>query len=51
MDLFSKNEIFSFQSCTHVDMEKKEISVLSPSPGKLPSKYLILGTLKWVDQS
>eukprot|EP01080_Neovahlkampfia_damariscottae_P007734 gene7734-12204_t len=43
--------VYGYIYCTNVDMEKKTISVLSPSPGKLPSKILILGTLKWVDQS
>jgi polyribonucleotide 5'-hydroxyl-kinase len=31
-----------------VDVNKKELTVLSPSPGKLPKKFLIAGTLKWL---
>ena len=43
--------VYGYVYCTNVNMEKNTISVLSPSPGKLPSKFLILGSLKWVDQS
>jgi hypothetical protein len=34
---------------TNIDMEKKELTVLSPSPGKLPGKYLIVGSLVWLE--
>ncbi len=32
-----------------VDEERRKLTVLSPSPGKLPFIYLIMGNLKWID--
>lgn len=34
---------------TEVNMERHKITVLAPCPGPLPSKYLIFGSLKWLE--
>jgi hypothetical protein len=34
---------------TDVSVDKRIMTVLAPCPGQLPSKYLILGTLKWLE--
>ena len=33
---------------SNIDVEKNQITLLAPSP-KLPGRYLILGSLKWLD--
>src|SRR5690606_4813581 len=38
--------VCGFIYVSSVDKEKKELTVLTPSPGKLPGKFLILGSLK-----
>jgi polyribonucleotide 5'-hydroxyl-kinase len=34
---------------TEVSFERRKITVLTPSAGPLPSKYLIIGGLKWLE--
>lgn len=36
---------------TAVDTIRKKYTVLSPSPGKLPSKVAIAGAIEWVDSA
>ncbi|KAI9333142.1 Pre-mRNA cleavage complex II protein Clp1-domain-containing protein [Obelidium mucronatum] len=31
--------------------KKKTVTVLTPNPGRLPKKYLVMGALKWVETS
>lgn len=38
-----------FDDSSNVDIDKREITLLSPSPGSLPSKYLVVGSLEWLD--
>lgn len=33
----------------HVHVDSDELSVVAPCPGPLPSKYLILGSIRWLD--
>ena len=47
-DVLLKN-IYGLVYVSAVDVEKKEITLLSPSPGSLPSKYLVVGSLEWLD--
>jgi polyribonucleotide 5'-hydroxyl-kinase len=34
---------------TNVDAAKRKFSVLAPSPGRLPSKVAIAGSIEWVE--
>jgi len=38
-----------FVSIVSVDVENDTLTVLSPCPGMLPSKHLLVGSLKWVE--
>lgn len=38
-----------FVYVTAVDEQRRHITVLSPCPGKLPSTFLILGSIKWIE--
>ncbi|CAD6578790.1 MAG: Cleavage polyadenylation factor subunit clp1 [Tremellales sp. Tagirdzhanova-0007] len=42
-------EVFGFIVITAIDAQRKKYTVLSPSPGKLPSTVAIAGSLEWVD--
>lgn len=37
-------------SRTGIDESKKQITALSTCPGKLPTPFLILGNLKWLEK-
>lgn len=41
--------ILGFVHVAEVDATRKKITVLSPSPGRLPSKTALIGTLDWQD--
>ena len=32
-----------------VDEERKKMTILSPAPGRLPRKHLLLGSFKWLE--
>jgi polyribonucleotide 5'-hydroxyl-kinase len=49
LDAILKRNIAGFLYVTDVNFEKRKITVLAPCPGPLPSKYLLLGTLKWLE--
>ncbi|CAG8513876.1 22628_t:CDS:10 [Rhizophagus irregularis] len=34
---------------SHVDISKQKMTILSPSPGRLPKQYLIMGSYKWME--
>lgn len=40
---------FGYVHVVHVDMEKNVMIVLAPSTGKIPSKYLLAGSIKWIE--
>lgn len=44
-----QSNIAGFLYITEINMETKKITALAPSPGPLPSKYLLVGTLKWIE--
>jgi len=44
-----KENIAGFIYVNAVDVQKQKLTVLAPSPGPLPSNYLLTGTLKWFD--
>ncbi|CAM9553971.1 unnamed protein product, partial [Choristocarpus tenellus] len=38
-----------FLYVTEVDVEQRRLAVLSPCPGALPSRFLLVGTVKWIE--
>ncbi|GAA5995629.1 cleavage polyadenylation factor subunit CLP1 [Rhodotorula paludigena] len=44
-----KGPVMGFVWVSALDKEKKKITLLSPLPGRLPRKTLVLGGLDWVD--
>jgi len=49
IDKLLETNIAGFVYVTDVNMERRKLTVLSPSPGILPSRYLLLGSLKWLE--
>ena len=47
-DLLSSN-VAGFVYVTEVDMQKKQFTYVSPSAGELPSRNLLMGSLKWIE--
>ncbi|TPX50129.1 hypothetical protein SeMB42_g00148 [Synchytrium endobioticum] len=43
------HNLAGFVHVSDVDDVKKKITILTPNPGRLPRKYLIMGALKWVE--
>jgi polyribonucleotide 5'-hydroxyl-kinase len=41
--------VAGFVTVVQLSLEEDSMTVLSPCPGALPSKYLLLGSLKWVE--
>eukprot|EP00276_Gloeochaete_wittrockiana_P014102 CAMPEP_0184333008 /NCGR_PEP_ID=MMETSP1089-20130417/2094_1 /TAXON_ID=38269 ORGANISM="Gloeochaete wittrockiana, Strain SAG46.84" /NCGR_SAMPLE_ID=MMETSP1089 /ASSEMBLY_ACC=CAM_ASM_000445 /LENGTH=431 /DNA_ID=CAMNT_0026656627 /DNA_START=221 /DNA_END=1516 /DNA_ORIENTATION=+ len=48
-DFLLEANLAGFLYVTDVDVEKQRITCLAPSPGPLPSRYVIVGTLKWFE--
>mmetsp|Transcript_13309 Transcript_13309/g.22894 ORF Transcript_13309/g.22894 Transcript_13309/m.22894 type:complete len:336 (+) Transcript_13309:365-1372(+) len=48
-DFLLDSNIAGFIYVSDVDVEKQKITCVAPSPGPLPSRYLIAGSLKWLD--
>ncbi|EXB30118.1 hypothetical protein L484_001522 [Morus notabilis] len=47
-EIISSN-VAGFIYITDIDIQRKKITYLAPSAGELPSKYLIVGTLTWLE--
>ncbi|RGB29078.1 Pre-mRNA cleavage complex II protein Clp1-domain-containing protein [Rhizophagus diaphanus] len=41
--------VIGFIYVSHVDISKQKMTILSPSPGRLPKQYLIMGSYKWME--
>jgi polyribonucleotide 5'-hydroxyl-kinase len=41
--------VFGFIHIARVDLERNTFTALAPSPGRLPSRFLILGSIKWME--
>ena len=41
--------VAGFVYITHINMDEKKVTLLTPSISELPSNLLILGTIKWQD--
>ncbi|KAF6168443.1 hypothetical protein GIB67_004995 [Kingdonia uniflora] len=48
-DQIISSNVAGFIYITDIDMQRKKITYLAPSQGELPSKYLIAGTLTWLE--
>jgi polyribonucleotide 5'-hydroxyl-kinase len=41
--------VYGFIHVTKVDLERNTFTALAPSPGRLPSQFLLLGSIKWME--
>lgn len=41
--------VFGFVHVSKVDVDRGTMTVLAPSPGRLPGKFLLLGSIKWME--
>ncbi|KAK4528893.1 hypothetical protein GAYE_SCF66G6841 [Galdieria yellowstonensis] len=41
--------VYGFVHVTKVDNSKRTISLLAPSPGKLPGSFLVMGSIRWLE--
>ncbi|XP_043726182.1 protein CLP1 homolog [Telopea speciosissima] len=48
-DQIISSNIAGFIYITDIDIPRKKITYLAPSAGDLPSRYLIVGTLTWIE--
>ncbi|KAF9623796.1 hypothetical protein IFM89_005381 [Coptis chinensis] len=48
-DQIISSNIAGFIYITDIDIQRKKITYLAPSAGELPSKYLVVGTLTWLE--
>jgi len=48
-DRILDTNLAGFLYITELSLERNKFTVLSPCPGQLPGKYLIIGTLKWIE--
>lgn len=48
-DQIVSSNIAGFIYVTDIDLRRRKITYLSPTAGELPSKYLVMGTLTWLE--
>ncbi|KAG1328285.1 protein CLP1 [Cocos nucifera] len=48
-DQIISSNVAGFIYVTDIDIQRKKITYLAPCPGELPSKFLIVGTLTWLE--
>lgn len=41
--------VFGYVHVVKVDVDRGTATVLAPSPGRIPSRFLLLGSLKWIE--
>ncbi|KAI7897765.1 Pre-mRNA cleavage complex II protein Clp1-domain-containing protein [Cokeromyces recurvatus] len=44
-----ESNVAGFIYVSDVDEQKRKITILSPSPGRLPKKHLLMGSFKWME--
>jgi polyribonucleotide 5'-hydroxyl-kinase len=44
-----ESNISGFVSILQMDFDNDKMSILSPCPGMLPSQFLLVGSIKWVE--
>lgn len=49
-DQLSNSNIAGYLYVTAVDETKKQVTLLSPCPGKLPSPFLLVSSIKWLEK-
>ncbi|KAI4351594.1 hypothetical protein L6164_005939 [Bauhinia variegata] len=49
LDEIISSNVAGFIYVTDIDIQRKKITYLAPSAGELPSKYLIVGSLTWLE--
>jgi polyribonucleotide 5'-hydroxyl-kinase len=47
--LLLQSNILGFVYISEVDDVKRKMVILSPTPGKLPPNFMLMGSLKWMD--
>ncbi|XXG42928.1 hypothetical protein AAC387_Pa01g3079 [Persea americana] len=48
-DQIISSNVAGFIYITDIDIQRKKITYLAPCPGELPSRYLIEGSLTWLE--
>lgn len=48
-DQIVSSNVAGFIYVTDVDIQRKKVTYLAPSPGDLPGKFLVMGTLTWLE--
>ncbi|XP_073116674.1 protein CLP1 homolog isoform X2 [Elaeis guineensis] len=48
-DQIISSNVAGFVYVTDIDIQRKKITYLAPCPGELPSKFLMVGTLTWLE--
>ncbi|KAL3498669.1 hypothetical protein ACH5RR_041401 [Cinchona calisaya] len=48
-DQIISSNVAGFIYITDIDIQRRKITYLAPGPGELPGKYLIVGSLTWVE--
>lgn len=44
-----QSNVAGFIYVSDVDEEKRKVTILSPSPGRLPKKHILMGSFKWME--
>ncbi|KAI8647042.1 Pre-mRNA cleavage complex II protein Clp1-domain-containing protein [Parasitella parasitica] len=44
-----ESNVAGFVYVSDVDDEKRKVTILSPSPGRLPKKHILMGSFKWME--
>uniref|UniRef100_A0A7N0U8H8 Protein CLP1 homolog n=2 Tax=Kalanchoe fedtschenkoi TaxID=63787 RepID=A0A7N0U8H8_KALFE len=50
-DQIISSNVAGFIYITDIDMQRRTVTYLAPSAGELPGKYLIVGTLTWLENN
>ncbi len=46
---FWQTNISGFIYVSECDEAKRKMTILAPSPGRLPKNYFVMGSLKWME--
>ncbi|KAL9689399.1 hypothetical protein QQ045_009784 [Rhodiola kirilowii] len=50
-DQIISSNVAGYTYITDIDMHRKTVTYLAPSAGELPGKYLLAGTLTWLENN